>query len=123
MTILLCVSFLHWPFAFQRSRTGFVAGRKLHAYIKMLQLPDLPLDEETTSFTVIPREKSSYLQTININVSNGHTQRRIVQCDTQEGLDFSITYHLTTNALRIITKTFTCFQIFMSARQRYRARD
>ena len=41
--------------AFQNSRTGFFAGQKLHAYIKMLQSPDLPLDEETTSFTHIPR--------------------------------------------------------------------
>ena len=33
-----------------------------------------------------------------------------MQCDTQEGLDFSITYHLTTNALRIITKTLPAFK-------------
>ena len=60
----------------------------------MLQWPDLPLDEETTSFTDIPRGEFSYLQNSNIDVSNGETQRRIVQCDIQEGLDFSITYHL-----------------------------
>ena len=108
---------------FKEAELDFFAGQKLHAYIKMLQSPDLPLDEETTSFTDIPREKSSYLQNINVNVSNGHTQRRIVQCDIQEGLDFSITYHLTTNAVRIITKTFTCLQIFMTVRHRYTARD
>ena len=62
----------------------------------MLQSPDLPLDEETTSFTDIPRGEVSYLQNSNIDVSNGQTQRRIVQCDIQEGLDFSITYHLRT---------------------------
>ena len=62
----------------------------------MLQSPDLPLDEEATSFTDIPRGEFSYLQNSNIDVSNGQTQRRIVQCDIQEGLDFSITYHLTT---------------------------
>ena len=60
----------------------------------MLHSPDLPLDEETTSFTDIPRVEFSYLQNSNIDVSNGQTQRRIVQCDIQEGLDFSITYHL-----------------------------
>ena len=81
---------------FKEAELDFFAGQKLHAYIKMLQSPNLPLDEETTSFTDIPREKLSYLQNINVNVSNGHTQRRIVQYDTQEGLDFSITYHLTT---------------------------
>ena len=96
LTILLCVSSYHWPFAFQNSRTGFIAGQKLHAYIKMLQSPDLPLDEETTSFTDIPRGEFSYLQNSNIDVSNGQTQRCIVQCDIQEGLDFSITYHLRT---------------------------
>ena len=62
----------------------------------MLQSPDLPLDEETTSFTDIPRGEFSYLQNSNIDVSNGQTQRCIVQCDIQEGLDFSITYHLRT---------------------------
>ena len=62
----------------------------------MLQSPDLPLDEETTSFTDIPRGEFSYSQNSNIDVSNGQTQRRIVQCDIQEGLDFSITYHLRT---------------------------
>ena len=103
---------------FQNSRTGFFAGQKLHAYIKMLQSPDLPLDEETTSFTDIPRGEFSYSQNSNIDVSNGQTQRRIVQCDIQEGLDFSITYHLRPNAVRIITKTFTCFQIFITVRQR-----
>ena len=56
----------------------------MHAYIKMLQLPDLPLDEETTSFTVIPREKSSYLQNININVSNGQLQFHVYMVKSHE---------------------------------------
>ena len=81
---------------FKKAETGFFAGQKLHAYIKLLQSPDLPLDEETTSFTDIPRGEFSYLQNSNIDDSNGQTQRGIVQCDIQEGLDFSITYHLTT---------------------------
>ena len=33
----------------------------------MLQSPDLPLDEETTSFTDIPRGEFSYLQNSNIS--------------------------------------------------------
>ena len=49
------IAFLH----FKKSRTGFFAGQKLHAYIKLLQSPDLPLDEETTSFTDIPRGNSA----------------------------------------------------------------
>ena len=39
---------------FKKSRTGFFAGQKLHAYIKLLQSPDLPLDEETTSLLIFP---------------------------------------------------------------------
>ena len=76
---------------FKKAELDFLPGQKLHAYIKLLQSPDLPLDEETTSFTDIPRGEFSYLQNSNIDDSNGQTQRRIVQCDIQEGLDFSIT--------------------------------
>ena len=78
-------------------------------------------NRETNSYYTMVAKAN--LQNIKIYVCNGQTQRPIVQCDIQEGLDFSITYHLTINAVRIITNTFTWFQIFMSSRHRYTARD
>ena len=118
----LCL-FLTLAFCISKKQNWIFAGQKLHAYIKLLQSPDLPLDEETTSFTDIPRGEFSYLQNSNIDDSNGQTQRRIVQCDIQEDWTFQSPTTLQPNAVRIITKTFTCFQIFMTVRHRYTARD
>ena len=81
---------------FKKAELDFLLVKSCMHTLSCCNPPDLPLDEETTSFTDIPRGEFSYLQNSNIDDSNGETQRRIVQCDIQEGLDFSITYHLTT---------------------------